>query len=235
MVPHRVAPRVVKLFLLVMPLFLLAGCPKPGPTISKKDPAEITLPPKGSMQVFEHIERDLAKFDWGPAHDACDKCPVLSDVTIRYTGATKDISGAKGPANRRIVAFIENHSDQNVLHQPSKTTFKANTKYLMWVHSKNSKATWGFIELGPDYDANPKEIGLLKNCEEDWTSPTDDANFKACGEAHDSTASSGLIERAYAAPQGQPSEAVRLTAYISKPGWIGCDPDCCTGTVEAAF
>ena len=232
MVPHRVAPRVVKLFLVVLSLSVLAACPKPGPTISKKDPAEITLPPNGSMQAFEQIERDLAKFDWGPAHDACDKCPAASNVTIRYTGSTKDISPGNGPAKLRIVALIRNYSTDDVLHTPSKTTFRANTKYLMWVHSKNSKATWGFIELGPGYESNPKELGLLVSCgHKDRTSLTDDADFKTCDDPYNASSSRRFIATAYAAPQGSSSQTVRVTSSISKPGWIGCDPDCCTGTM----
>lgn len=231
MVPHRVAPRVAKLFLVVIPLSVLPACTERGQLSSAKKPAEITLP-KGALtpQVLETIERDLAKYDWGPAHDACDKCPAASDVTIRYVGKTKDIKGDDGPANRRIVALIQNYSTQDVLHEPTNWTFRPRTKYLMWVHSKNRKATWGFIELGDKYDANPQEIGRLEHCR-NGDSPTDDANFKGCKDAHDSNASSGLVRRAYAASEGASSTAP-ASASISRPGWVGCDPDCCTGTTN---
>jgi hypothetical protein len=232
MVPHRVALRVVKLCFVVLPWSMLAACrTEPGPEISRKDPAEITLPKESfTPQLLERIERDLARFDWGPAHDRCDGCPAANDVTIRYTGKTKDIRGNNGPQQQRIVALIQNHSAQDVLHRPTNTTFSARTKYLMWVHrNKNSEAVWGFIELGPNYKPRPDNIWLLQHCR-DADSPTDDADFKNCGEKHAIHPSSGLIKRAYAAPQGSRS----LTAFISKPSWIGCDPDCCTGTNQRA-
>ena len=231
MVLYRVAPRVVKLCSVILPLSMVAACrPEPGPQISRKDPAEVPLPKESfTPQLVERIERDLARFDWGPARDGCDRCPAASDVTIRYTGRTKDISGNKGPQQQRIVALIQNHSAQDVLHEPTNTTFRAKTKYLMWVHSnKKSEAVWGFIELGPNYKPRPDNVWRLKNCG-DPDSPTDDAAFSNCGEKHASNSSSGLIKRAYAAPQGSP-----LAAIISKLSWIGCDPDCCTGTNELA-
>lgn len=227
MVPHRVAQRVAKLFFLVLPLFVFAGCPGPGPEkTTKKDPAEITLPGQGSALAFQQIERDLAKFDWGPAHNAeCQGCLSAGDVTIRYTGMTKDIKADDGPAKLRIVALIQNYSNQVVTHTLSRTTFKANTKYLMWVHSRSDKkATWGFIELGPGYDPDPKPIGLLKYCDHATPSPTDDADFKNCGDPYNASTPSRLIKSAYASTNASPS--------ISKSGWIACDPDCCTGTIE---
>lgn len=227
MVPHRVAQRVARLFFLVLPLFVFAGCPGPGPEpTKKKDPAEITFPARPSLQAFQEIEKALAKFDWGPAHDApCQGCKSPGDVTIRYTGLTKDITEGNGPANRRVVALIQNYSTQNVEHTPSGTIFKANTKYLMWVHSRNDrKTTWGFIELGPGYDPDPKPIGLLKYCDHATPSPTDDADFKNCGDPYNASTPSRLIKSAYASTNASPS--------ISKSGWIACDPDCCTGTIE---
>lgn len=232
MVPHRVALRVVKLCFVVLPWSLLAACrSEPGPQISRKDPAEIALPKESfTPQLLERIEKDLARFDWGPAHDGCDGCQAASDVTIRYTGKTKDIRGNNGPKQPRIVALIQNYSTQDVLHKPTNTTFSAKTKYLMWVHNNNKgQAVWGFIELGPNYKPRPDNIWELRNCQ-DPPSPTDDANFRNCGERHASNSSGGLIKPAYAATQGTPS----LAPFISKPSWIGCDPDCCTGTNQPA-
>jgi hypothetical protein len=229
MFPHRVAPRVEKLLCVLLPLFLFAACEKPEPEgRPKKEPAEISLPPQASAQAFQQIERDLARFDWGPAHDAeCTGCQPPG-VTIRSTGLTKDLTGNNGPANLRIVALIQNHSNQPVEHTYSHTTFKANTKYLMWVHSqKDKKAVWGFIELGPDYNPKPKALGLFENCVHTRRvppSPTDDANFYDCDYAH---TSSTWIKSAYASPP-QPT----ATASISMAGWVACDPDCCTGTIK---
>jgi hypothetical protein len=220
--PYRFARRVAKLCTAVTVTFIFAGCPFPATRAPYKRPAEINLPPQGSAQAFEQIIRDLGQFDWGPAHYAqCVGCQTARDVSIRYTGRTKDVKANDGPLKMRIVALVENFSNQDVAHVPSTTTFKANTKYLMWVHSRGDrKATWGFIELGPDYTPNPKPIGLLTDCGH-WTpSPTDDANFKDCS---DYAYFSG-VQAAFGA-----SGAV---AYISKPGWIGCDPDCCTGTKQ---
>lgn len=235
MVPYRVAPRVAKLWFVVLPLSMIAACSSgPGPQISKK-PAEIELPKETfGPPTLEKIEKALAKYEWGPAHDACDKdCGDPSDVTIRSIGKTKDIKGDSGPARRRIVALIQNYSAVEVLHEPSKWTFRPKTKYLMWVHSKGNKATWGFIELGDRYSASPVEIGRLMNCEPPHEGPRsdrDDANFQDCkAPPPDSNASTGLITRAYAAPARTKSPAQSLPS-ITGPGWIGCDPDCCTGT-----
>lgn len=224
MFPHQVAPRVARALFGLLSLLVLITCT--GQNMDgarKKKPAEIVLPPKGA-DTFQQIDRALAKFDWGPAHDAvCPGCPPPGDVTIRYTGMTKDIKPANGPANMRIVALIQNWSNQDVMHTPSGTTFKANTRYLMWVHSKNSKAVWGFIELGDAYDPNPKPIGLLELCGHKPPSVYDDANFQDCSDPY---VSNGGIKTAYAAPT--------MAGSISKPGWVSCDPDCCTGTIKQA-
>jgi len=145
---------------------------------------------------------------------------------------TKDIKPGNGPANLRIVALIQNHSNQDVMHTPSRTTFKANTKYLMWVHSRNSRAIWGFIELGERYSSKPEPIGLLESCG-NGPSPKDDADFKNCGDPHTASISSAWIKPAHAASRGASSQTARMAASISKPGWIGCDPDCCTGTTKS--
>lgn len=224
MFPHRVAPRVANRFCLVLSLLVLAACSKTSQEAPKNQPAEITLPANPSKAAFDEIEKDLAKFESGPSHDAeCRGC--LAPVTIHSTGLTKDIKGDSGPARMRIVALIHNTSGQAVEHTASGKTFKANTKYLMWVHSQSDrKAVWGFIELGPDYTSKPQAIGLFENC----THPTpvekstiDDANFQTCDHAFTSR---NWIKTAYASPQGY--------ASVSNPGWVGCDPDCCTGTTK---
>jgi len=225
MVLHRVAPRVASRFCLVLPLFVFAACGKSTPEPSTKRPAEITLPANPSQSAFDQIEKDLAEFESGAPHDAmCQGC--LAPVTIHSTGLTKDLRGDSGPAKLRIVALIHNTSSQPVEHTQSHTIFKASTKYLMWVHSqKDKKAVWGFIELGPDYTSTPNAKGLFENCvhtKQVPKSPTDDANFYDCDYVH---VSRGLIKSAYASPP-QPF------ASISMPGWVACDPDCCTGTMK---
>jgi hypothetical protein len=135
---------------------------------------------------------------------------------------TKDIKADNGPAKLRIVALVENTSGQPVTHNPSAVVFKPNTKYLMWVNRRNDKkAVWGFIELGPDYTPTPQAVGLLIDCGHTVSSPTDDADFKNC----DDYAFFQRIKTAYAEPAA--------AAYIAKTGWVGCDPDCCTGTKYA--
>jgi hypothetical protein len=187
----------------------------------KKQPAEIPLPPKGP-DAIQKIEKALAKFEWGSSHDAvCQGCRSPDDVTIRWIGMTKDIKPGNGPGNLRIVALIQNWSNQAVLHTPSGTTFKPNMRYLMWVHSKNSKAVWGFIELGDGYDPNPTAIGLLQLCGHKPPSVYDDANFQDCNDPY---VAKGGIKAAYAAST--------MAASIAKPTWVSCDPDCCTGTTQ---
>jgi hypothetical protein len=216
---------VARVLLGLLSLIVLITCTAPSTEgTRKKEPAEIPLPPKGA-DTFKKIDKALAKFAWGPAHDApCQGCGESDDVTIRYTGMTKDIKPGNGPAKLRIVALIQNWSNQDVTHTPSGTTFKANTRYLMWVHSKNSQAVWGFIELGDGYDPNPKPIGLLALCGHKPPSVYDDANFQDCNDPY---VSRGGIKTAYA--------ATLMAAAISKPTWVSCDPDCCTGTTSLAI
>jgi hypothetical protein len=223
--PYRFAQRAGRLCTAVMVTLVFTGCPLPATRAPYKKPAEINLPSQGSAQAFDQIIRDLGQFDWGPSHYAvCVGCRTARDVSIRYTGMTKDVKANAGPLKMRIVALVENSSNQDVTHVPSTTIFKANTKYLMWVHSRGDrKATWGFIELGAAYTPHPQAVGLLVDCGHKKPSPTDDADFKDCS---DYAAFSG-VQTAYGAPPA--------AAYISKAGWIGCDPDCCTGTkLEAA-
>jgi hypothetical protein len=231
MISFRVASRVAKSGIAVVALPLLAGCNQRIGTPIPIPPAEVTLPPKGTLISFDEVERALAKYQWGPAHDAyCQGCGTAGGVTIRSTGRTKDIKPDNGPANRRIVALIQNYSDRDVSHRPSGTTFKAKTKYLMWVGNRNSKAVWGFIELGPGYNPNPDPIGLLVACKGDHSGGNtwDDANFKKCDTAH---ALSGGIQSAYASTRRQAPDSASMAAFIAEPGWVSCDPDCCTGTV----
>jgi len=222
MFSHRIAPRAVRVMFALLPLVVLTVCTgQYAEGARKKEPAEIVLPPKGA-DTFQQIDKALARFEWGAAHDAvCPGCPPPGDVTIRYTGKTKDIKPGNGPVKLRIVALIQNWSNQDVMHTPSGTTFKANTRYLMWVHSKNSKAVWGFIELGDGYDPNPKPIGLLELCGHKPPSIYDDANFQDCDDRY---VLKGGIKAAYAAST--------MVGSISKPGWVSCDPDCCTGTTK---
>jgi len=217
---YRFARRVVIFCTAVAVPFIFAGCPFPGTRAPYKRPAEINLPPKGTAQAFEQIISDLAQFDWGPSHYAqCVGCQTARDVSIRYTGMTKDVKANDGPLKMRIVALIENSSNQDVAHVPSSTTFKAKTKYLMWVHRQSDgQATWGFIELGDAYTPTPQPIGLLKDCGHTKPSPTDDADFKDCSDYAFFTG----VQTAFGAPTA--------AASITKPGWIACDPDCCTGT-----
>jgi len=223
MFPHRVAPRVAYRFCLALPFLVIGACAKQNAEPSKKEPAEITLPPNGTQAGFDQIEKDLAQFESGASHDAiCQGC--VAPVTIHSTGLTKDLRGESGPAKMRIVALIHNTSSQAVEHTPSNTVFQPNTKYLMWVHSqKDKKAVWGFIELGPNYTSKPKALGLFENCVHVKPVPrsqTDDASFYDCDYVH---ASRGWIKSAYASPP-------QSTASISMAGWVACDPDCCTGT-----
>jgi len=193
---------------------LLAACHFRGiQTTARKKPAEISLPATGGPAEFKQIIDDLSAYAWGPGH-------VTNGVRIRSTGATKDIKAASGPAKLRIVALIENTSNQDVDHTPSGTTFKANTTYLMWVN-KGSKgqSQWGFIGLDNTYTNNPQPIGDLYWCKHTKPSPDDDADFKDCGDDYNAFA---LVNKAQAAE--------RPTAFaIAKAGWIACDPDCCTG------
>lgn len=205
----------------------LVGCP---PTTlrstPRNKPAEITLPAVGSPQAFAQILTDLSEYAWGPARYAdCNGCPARA-VSIRSTGLTHDIKVGSGPTKLRIVALVKNLSNQDVVHTPSGTTFLAGTDYLMWVSKRNdNKATWGFIELGPGYTSMPQPIGILHDC--GHNSPpsgyyADDADFKDCKDLH----YSGGVQAAYAAPP-------TAVLTISKPGWVLCDPDCCTGTKTA--
>jgi hypothetical protein len=215
---YRFARRVVIFCTAVTVTFVFAGCPLPTTRAPYKRPAEINLPPKGTPQAFEQILRDLGQFDWGPSHyPQCAGC--ARDVSIRSTGMTKDVKAKDGPPKMRIVALIDNFSNQDVAHVPSSTTFKAKTKYLMWVHRQSDgQATWGFIELGDAYTPTPQPIGLLKDCGHTKPSPTDDADFKDCSDYAFFTG----VQTAFGAPTA--------AASITKPGWIACDPDCCTGT-----
>ena len=219
---YRFARRVVIFCTAVTVPFIFSGCPSPTTRAPYKRPAEINLPPKGTPQAFEQILRDLGQFDWGPSHyPDCAGC--ARDVSIRYTGKTKDVKAKDGPLKMRIVALIDNFSNEDVAHVPSSTTFKANTKYLMWVHRQSDgQATWGFIELGDAYTPTPKPIGLLKDCGHATPSPTDDADFYDCSHYASFTG----VQTAFGAPTA--------AAVITKPGWIGCDPDCCTGTKYVA-
>lgn len=206
--------------------FMLSACPYSANRLGgNKRPAEITLPQQGNAQTFRDIERQLAEYDWGPTHyAACIGCPTNRDVTIRYTGMTKDIKADDGPAKLRVVALIENTSNESVEHRPSGVTFKPNTKYLMWVSRRNDKkAVWGYIELGSDYTSTPQAIGRLIDCNHRAPpNATDDADFKDCS------------DYAFFRPTQPAYGASNAAAYILKTGWIGCDPDCCTGTKYAA-
>lgn len=221
----RFATRVATVCLQI--LFLaLVSCQQPLQTARKK-PAEVTLPAKGSLKAVQEVDKLLAKFEWGEAHDAaCAGC-APGDVTIRAIGLTKDLKGSKGPAHRRIVALIQNYSDQDVVHSLYKRTFKANTRYLMFVEGRKSdnKATWGFISLGDDYDPDIQPIGLFENCQVHKPASTiDDANFQECTDPYPPRTSSGWIKSAFA--------ATMAGGTIAKPGWVSCDPDCCTGTTK---
>src|SRR5437868_1224793 len=216
---HRLTHRIAHLSAAVIPL-IYSGC-STNKFATNKRPAEIILPHDGNPQTFKDIERALAEYDWGPTHYAeCFGCQTNRDVSIRYTGLTKDIKADDGPVKLRIVALIENTSSQGVEHRPSGVTFKPTTKYLMWVNRRNDKkAVWGFIELGTDYTPTPQAIGLLIDCHHrPKPNATDDADFKNCSDY----AFFRGTEAAYGASN--------TAAYILKTGWIGCDPDCCTGT-----
>jgi hypothetical protein len=203
----------------------LVACPAVGVRdVLRHDPAVITLPPRGTPGAFDKIIHDLGAYTWGPAHYAvCTGCQSAQDVSIRFTGKTKDVKPSDGPATLRIVALIRNWSTQEVLHQPSGVTFKPNTTYLMWAHrTKAKRAVWGFIELGSDYTDNPQPLGYLDSCGHPWKpSLHDDADFADCSK--------------YAFLPSVPvaNAAGGLMATISAPGWIACDPDCCTGTKTA--
>jgi hypothetical protein len=223
MTSNGFAQPMSRLLLGTISLSAVLACTSRNPVlVLKKTPAEITLPP-ASATAFEDIEVALSRFEWGPGHDAtCQGCPTPG-VIIRSIGSTKDIQASNGPAKFRVVALIQNFSNQAVTHTPSGTIFKAKTRYLMWVHSRgDKKAIWGFVELGPDYDPKPKAIGLLIDCGHPTPSPTDDADFYACEDVHRSAGASGWTKVAYA--------STLASASISKPGWVACDPDCCTGT-----
>jgi hypothetical protein len=185
----------------------------------------VTLPAKGSPNAVQEVDKLLAKFEWGEAHDAdCAGC-APGDVSIRSIGLTKDLKGSKGPGHRRIVALIQNYSKQDVNHSLYNWTFKENTRYLVFVDARkgDQKTTWGFISLGNDYDPDIKPIGLLENCPNHRPpSEIDDANFQNCGDPYPSRTSSWWIKSAFA--------ATSAAAIISKPAWVSCDPDCCTGT-----
>lgn len=230
MVSCRFAPRVGAVCLAIFAVIILDACPQPYvQPASRKKPAEIDLPAQNSLATYAQIERDLSRFDWGPAHDAvCKGGCQAGDVTIRSIGATKDIKQDSGPAKLRIVALIQNYSNHPVTHTPSHTIFKPKTKYLMWVHSRNTKAVWGFIELGQDYNSTPTYIGTLEDCRHHKppkpVSTIDDANFQDCDAPYLLTHRGGWTQSAYAATQG--------LATIDLPGWVTCDPDCCTGTTN---
>ncbi|HKR09277.1 MAG TPA: hypothetical protein VJS39_08820 [Gemmatimonadaceae bacterium] len=212
---------------MLLVVIAFVGCP---PTVLRtppqNKPAEITLPQVGSPQAFAQIITDLSEYGWGPARYAeCNGCARA--VNIRSTGLTHDIKAGNGPTKFRIVALVTNLSHQDILHSPSGTTFLAGTQYLLWVSKRNdNKATWGFIELGPGYTSTPQPIGTLHDC--GHQSPpkdyyADDADFKDCKDLE----YSGGVKAAYAAPP-------TAVLSISKPGWILCDPDCCTGTKTVA-
>jgi len=228
MISSRFTSRVPRFSPAALVFLALATCPSPvREPAPRKAPAVIKLPAQGSPQAFKDIEKALDKFDQGGAHDArCTGCLIPDAVTIKYVGKTKDLKPGNGPPKLRIVAIINNTSNGNVEHTPSGTTFMANTKYLMWVDSRNGKTVWGFIELGPKYTPNPDPIGLLEDCG-DKPSATDDADFKECGQHGSTTSSSGWVKSAYAATEA--------TAAISLRAWVACDPDCCTGTSKLEF
>ena len=231
MICSRFATRVAAVCLQVLCLAVVS-CRQPLQTPRKK-PAEVTLPAKGSPKAIQEVDKLLAKFEWGEAHDApCPGC-APGDVSIRPIGLTQDIKGSKGPDKRRIVAMIENYSDQDVIHTLYNWTFKANTRYLMFVEGRKSdgKAMWGFIRLDKDYDPDIDPIGRLKNCQDHKAdslhkeaAKIDDAYFMECTDPYPPRVSSGWIKSAFA--------ATRLPGSMSKPGWVSCDPDCCTGTIE---
>jgi hypothetical protein len=223
----RFATRVATVCLQVLPLLLFVACQQQM-AVPPKRPAEVPLPPKGPKAVQE-VDKLLAKFEWGEGHDArCQGC-APGDVGIRPIGLTRDIKGSKGPDKRRIVALIENYSDQDVGHTLYSRTFKKNTRYLMFVEGRKSdgKAMWGFISLDSDYDPNTPPIGLLVNCPSHQDKPhstIDDANFQDCDDPYPPRSASGWVKSAFA--------ATTAAASISKPGWVSCDPDCCTGTTQ---
>jgi hypothetical protein len=205
---------------------------------SRKKPAEINLPSPGSG-AFQNIERDLSKFVWGPAHDAdCGAC-APGDVTVRATGLTKDINVKSGPQRLRIVAVVQNWSGHNVKNDATGYTFKAKTKYLMWVQvlQGETKTSWGFIELGSAYSPKPKPIGELVSCNHSHqrASVEDDANFQECTDPYPIASSSSWIKQAYAAPRTKGNHAPETAASIPKKPWISCDPDCCTGLTTLAL
>jgi len=212
---------------------VFGACPQPTMQGTRKKPAEVTLPPKSSLKAVQEVDKLLAKFEWGEAHDVtCNGC-ADGDLLIRPIGLTKDIKGSKGPDRRRIVALIQNYSDQNIDHTLYHWTFKANTKYLMFVEGRKSdgKAMWGFIRLDSDYDPDIEPIGRLKNCQDHdadsqhkQAADKDDAYFMDCSDPYPPRVSSAWIKSAFA--------ATRAGASMSKPGWVSCDPDCCTGTTE---
>lgn len=235
MISSRFATRVATVCLQVLPVLLFVACQQQM-AVPPKQPAEVTLPAKGSPKAIQEVDKLLAKFEWGEAHDApCQGCGT-GDVSIRPIGLTKDLKGSQGPDKRRIVALIQNYSDQDVdhlqydvNHKPYKWTFKANTRYLLFIDSRKSdkKTTWGYIPLDSDYDPEIKPIGFLENCPDHKPKSTiDDANFQECTDPYPPRTSSVWVKSAFA--------ATRAAATISKPGWVSCDPDCCTGTVNAA-
>ena len=228
MISSRFAIRIALACRRILPLLVIVACqPQPMQT-SRKKPAEAPLPAKGSANALREVDKLLAKYEWGEAHDApCAGC-APGDVSIRVIGLTKDLKGSKGPDHRRIVALIQNFSDQDVVHSLYKRTFKANTRYLMFVDVRkpDNKATWGFISLDSEYDPEIAPIGLFENCKVHRpASQIDDANFQECGDPYPPQASSSWIKSAFAA-------AAAAGGTISKPGWVSCDPDCCTGTTN---
>ena len=71
MVSCRFAPRVGAVCLAIFAVIILDACPQPYvQPASRKKPAEIDLPAQNSLATYAQIERDLSRFDWGPAHDA---------------------------------------------------------------------------------------------------------------------------------------------------------------------
>ena len=225
MLAQRLAARAVGLLSCVMLGAFFSSCATTEFYPSSARAAEINFPEDLTAADSSALEGQLTAFTWGPAHYAeCNGCAQPHEVRIRAVGKTKDIKANDGPKHRRIVAMIENISNEDVYHTPSGVTFQAHSKYLMWVSrdTATGHATWGMFKLAVGHI--PGQIGLLTSCGHEIGSyAIDDANFYNCGDAH---VSFSLITKAYAAP----THTRGATAAIVKRTWVSCDPDCCTGT-----
>jgi hypothetical protein len=204
-------------------------------------PAEIVLPPSGSLGNAAAVRLQLALFRRGDTHThtrpaTCTGCTVK--VEIKSIGMTRDIVPLNGPRHFRIVAWIRNTDPtdtENVYR------LKPQTDYLMWIDSAPlspdglSRTIWGLVELplatGP---LTRDTIGYVRRCPTPHPTPSkvSDADFKECEYSHAPARTAARTDVFSHALFDQGATPTARNVFSASKAWFDCGGYCCSGAYD---